>query len=78
MNEYMPGCQLAQGQTDLTQDNLTRRKRARPVQETLDERPWEAFEILKRNCKDSAIPASESVRTYDPEATIKLESPEGE
>jgi hypothetical protein len=43
-----------------------------------DERPWEAFEILKRNCKDSAIPASESVRTYDPEATIKLESPEGE
>lgn len=42
-----------------------------------DERPWEAFNILKRNFNDSAIPESESVKTYDPEATVKLEPPEG-
>ncbi len=42
-----------------------------------DERPWEAFNILKRNCNDSIMPASESVKTYDPEATVKLEAPEG-
>jgi uncharacterized membrane protein len=43
-----------------------------------DERPWEAFEILKRNCIDSPVPASDSVKAYDPEATVKLESPQGE
>ena len=43
-----------------------------------DERPWEAFEILKRNYYSDTVPAAESVRTYDPEATVKLESPEGE
>jgi hypothetical protein len=41
-----------------------------------DERPWEAFEILKRTYHDSAIPAAESVKAYDPEATVKLETPE--
>ena len=43
-----------------------------------DERPWEAFEILKRNYHDSSIPAADSVKTYDPEATVKLETPEEE
>ena len=43
-----------------------------------DERPWEAFEILKRNCNDTTVPASDSVRSFDPEATVKLASPEGE
>ncbi|HEY6542266.1 MAG TPA: hypothetical protein VIZ18_15085 [Ktedonobacteraceae bacterium] len=43
-----------------------------------DERPWEAFEILKRNYNDSAISAAENVKAYDPEATVKLETPEDE
>ena len=43
-----------------------------------DERPWEAFEILKRNYNNGAIPATESVKAYDPEATVKLESAEEE
>ncbi len=38
-----------------------------------DDRPWEAFEILKRNYHDSTIAASENVKTYDPGATGKLE-----
>lgn len=42
-----------------------------------DDRPWEAFEILKRNYHDGAIPAAENVKAYDPEATVKLESPDG-
>ena len=41
----------------------------------VDERPWEAFEILKRNYEASAIPSNRGVKAYDPEATVKLESP---
>lgn len=43
-----------------------------------DERPWEAFEILKRTYHDGPVPATEKAKTYDPEATVKLETPEGE
>ena len=41
----------------------------------VDDRPWEAFEILKRNYDASATPAAEDVKADDPEATVKLESP---
>jgi hypothetical protein len=43
-----------------------------------DERPWEAFAILKRHCADGSDTSPAMAKAQDPEATVRLETLESE